>query len=159
MVSGLAGGPFITGVLHDIYSYRSAFFTLAVVAVVGLVVYSFAGNPARDYLTAPAPESEWAAPVRPRSSRPTPTPVLTVTRDLPEPAESGQADTGWFAANESRSALVEIIARKREADQFRARAIPAGNGINGALEDAAEFDEIEQARSPTAPAVWVVESV
>ncbi len=126
MVSGLAGGPFITGVLHDIYSYRSAFFTLAVVAVVGLVVYSFAGNPARDYLTAPAPESEWAAPVRPRSSRPTPTPVLTVTRDLPEGVR---------------------------------QPVFAGNGINGALEDAAEFDEIEQARSPTAPAVWVVESV
>ena len=55
MVSGLAGGPFVTGVLHDLYSYRSAFFTLAVVAVVGLVVYSFAGNPVREYVSAPAP--------------------------------------------------------------------------------------------------------
>ncbi len=158
MVSGLAGGPFLTGVLNDAYSYRSAFFALAAIAVAGLVVYSFAGNPNREYIAAPAPESEWAAPVRPRSIRPTPTPVLTATRDLPGPAGSGQADTGWFAANESRSALVEIIARKREADQIRGRAIPAGNGINGALEEASELDEIEQIRRRTAPAVWVVES-
>ncbi len=159
MVSGLAGGPFLTGVLNDAYSYRSAFFVLAAIAVVGLVIYSFAGNPNREYLAAPAPESEWAAPVQPRSTRPTPTPVLTVTRDLPGPAGSGQADTGWFAANESRSALVEIIARKRETDQFRARAIPAGNGINGAVDDSSELDEIEQIRHRAAPAVWVVESV
>ncbi len=56
MVSGLAGGPFVTGVLHDLYSYRSAFFTLAVVAVAGLAVYSFAGNPVREFLSAPAPQ-------------------------------------------------------------------------------------------------------
>ena len=124
MVSGLAGGPFITGVLHDAYSYRSAFFTLAAIAVVGLVVYSFAGNPARDYLTAAPPESEWAAPVRPRSSRPTPTPVLTVTRELPQGAR---------------------------------QPVPAGNGVNGAVGDASELDEIEHIRHRTAPDVWSVE--
>ena len=56
MVSGLAGGPFLTGVLNDAYSYRSAFFVLAAIAVMGLVVYSFAGDPAREYLSAPAPQ-------------------------------------------------------------------------------------------------------
>jgi len=126
MVSGLAGGPFITGVLHDAYSYRSAFFTLAAIAVGGLIVYSFAGNPTRDYLAARPPESEWAAPVRPRSARPTPTPVLTATRELPEGAR---------------------------------QPMFAGNGINGALENATELDEIKQTRSPTAPAVWIVESL
>ena len=126
MVSGLAGGPFLTGVLNDAYSYRSAFFALAAIAVVGLVIYSFAGNPSRDYLTAPAPESEWAAPIRPRSARPTPTPVLTATRHLPEGVR---------------------------------QPVFVGNGINGALEDAAELDEAEQIRHGTAPAVWVVESV
>ena len=126
MVSGLAGGPFITGVLNDAYSYRSAFFTLAAIAVAGLIVYSFAGNPTRDYLTTRPPESEWAAPVRPRSSRPTPTPVLAATRDVAE-----------------------------EMPQ----PVLAGNGINGALQDGAQLDEIEQIRRRTAPAVWVVESV
>ena len=125
MVSGLAGGPFLTGVLNDAYSYRSAFFALAAIAVVGLVIYSFAGNPTRDYLTAPAPESEWAAPIRPRSARPTPTPVLTATRHLPEGVR---------------------------------QPVLAGDGINGALEDAAELDEVEQIRDRTAPAVWAVES-
>ncbi len=126
MVSGLAGGPFITGVLHDLYSYRSAFFTLAAIAAVGLIVYSFAGNPSRDYLAAAPPVSEWAAPIRPRSSRPTATPVLSVTRELAEDMP---------------------------------QPVLAGNGINGALQDAAEFDEIEQIRHRTAPTVWVVESV
>ena len=162
MVSGLAGGPFLTGVLNDAYSYRSAFFALAAIAVVGLIIYSFASNPTRDYLTAPAPESEWAPPLRPRSARPTPTPVLTATRDLPEPAGSGQADTGWFAANESRSALVEIIARKREADRYRARAIPADNGVvNGAPDDSESLTPASTAGSQIgprgAPEVWSVE--
>ncbi len=34
-----------------------------------------------------------------------------------------------------------------------------GNGINDALEDAAELDEAERIPQRTAPAVWVVESV
>ncbi|MCY3947628.1 MAG: MFS transporter [Acidimicrobiaceae bacterium] len=125
MVSGLAGGPFLTGVINDAYSYRSAFFTLAAIAVAGLIVYSFAGNPTRDYLTTRPPESERAARVRPRSSRPTPTPVLAVTRNL---------------------------------DEEMPQPVLAGNGINGALQDAAELDEIEQTRRRTAPAVWLVES-
>ena len=83
MVSGLAGGPFLTGVLNDAYSYRSAFFALAAIAVVGLLVYSFAGNPPRDYITAPVPESEWAPPLRPRAETPTPSPTLTVARSIP----------------------------------------------------------------------------
>ena len=83
MVSGLAGGPFLTGVLNDAYSYRSAFFALAAIAVVGLVVYSFAGNPTRDYLAAPPPESEWAPPLRPRAETPTPSPTLAVARSAP----------------------------------------------------------------------------
>lgn len=124
MVSGLAGGPFLTGVINDAYSYRSAFFTLAAIAVVGLIVYSFAGNPARDYLTAPQPESGWAAPVRPRSSRPTPTPVLTVTRELPEDAR---------------------------------QPVPVGNGVNGALDEMPDSDQMEQIRRRTAPEVWSVE--
>ena len=85
MVIGGAGGPVVVGVVRDAFSYQSGFFVIAAIAVVGLAVYSFAGNPARDYLTTP-PESEWAAPVRPRMSRPTPTPVLAVTRDGPEGA-------------------------------------------------------------------------
>lgn len=98
MVSGLAGGPFLTGVLHDIYSYRSAFFTLAAVAAVGLVVYSFAGNPTRDYLAAPAPQSEWAPPLRPRAETPTPSPTLAVARSAPNgehravPAANGSVE-------------------------------------------------------------------
>lgn len=130
MVSGLAGGPFITGVLHDAYSYRSAFFTLAAIAVGGLIVYSFAGNPTRDYLAARPPESEWAAPVRPRSARPTPTPVLTATRELPEgarqPVPVGNGVNGAF-------------------DEM------PGLGQ-------AEGDEADQKRDRAAPAVWVVES-
>ena len=52
MVIGGAGGPVVVGVVRDAFSYQSAFFTIAVIAVVGLGVYSFAGNPIRDYLAA-----------------------------------------------------------------------------------------------------------
>ncbi len=55
MVIGGAGGPVIVGVLRDAFSYRSAFFAIAAIAAVGLFVYSFGGNPARDYLAAPPP--------------------------------------------------------------------------------------------------------
>ena len=119
MVSGLAGGPFITGVLNDAYSYRSAFFTLAAIAVAGLIVYSFAGNPTRDYLTAPPPESEWAAPVRPRSSRPTPTPVLTVTRELPQGARPSA-----LVGNGANGALDEM-GELDQVEQIRHRTAPA----------------------------------
>lgn len=119
MVSGLAGGPFLTGVINDAYSYRSAFFTLAAIAVVGLVVYSFAGDPTRDYLTAPLPESEWAAPVRPRSARPTPTPVLAVTRDLSEgvrqPVPVGNGVNGAF----------DDMPEGDQIEQIRHRTAPA----------------------------------
>ena len=118
MVSGLAGGPFITGVLNDAYSYRSAFFTLAAIAVVGLIVYSFAGNPTRDYLTAPLPQSEWAAPIRPRSSRPTPTPVLTVSRELPK-----GADRPVLTGNGINGTL-EDMPELGETEQTRDRAAP-----------------------------------
>lgn len=119
MVSGLAGGPFLTGVINDAYSYRSAFFTLAAIAVAGLIVYSFAGNPSRDYLAARPPESERAAPVRPRSSRPTPTPVLTVTRDIPEGARQPV-----LIGNGVNGALGDIP-EADETGQIRDRAAPA----------------------------------
>ena len=55
MVFGAATGPLFVGVLRDAYSYRLAFLTIALIAIVGLAVYSFSGNPVRDYLSAPAP--------------------------------------------------------------------------------------------------------
>ncbi len=114
MISGVGTGPFLVGVLHDLYDYRIGFFTIAALALVGLTVYSFGGAPARDYLK-PPPESEWAAPVRPLASRPTPTPVLTVTRDLPkgvrQPALVGNGVNGD---------LDEIV----ELDEIRHRTAP-----------------------------------
>ena len=98
MVIGGAGGPITVGVLRDAFSYRSSFFTLAVIAAVGLAVYSFGGNPTRDYLAAPPPESEWAPPLRPRAEKPTPLPTLTIDRDRPNgehvamPAANGPSD-------------------------------------------------------------------
>lgn len=55
MVFGAATGPLFVGVLRDAYSYRLAFLAIALIAIVGLAVYSFSGNPARDYVRAPAP--------------------------------------------------------------------------------------------------------
>ena len=89
MVSGLAGGPFITGVLHDAYSYRSAFFTLAAIAVAGLIIYSFAGNPARDFLSAPAPRP--VQRVLPASAAERPLPRTHPS--VPAIARNGEADS------------------------------------------------------------------
>ena len=59
MVFGAATGPLFVGVLRDVYSYRLAFLTIALIAFVGLSIYSFSDNPMRDYVSPPAP-----APVR-----------------------------------------------------------------------------------------------
>lgn len=52
MVFGAATGPLFVGVLRDVYSYRLAFLTIALIAIVGLAIYSFSGNPLRDFLQA-----------------------------------------------------------------------------------------------------------
>lgn len=118
MITGVGTGPFLVGVLHDLFDYRIGFFTIAAIALVGLAVYSFGGAPARDYLE-PAPKQEWAAPVRPLAARPTPTPVLTVTRDLPkgvrQPALVGNGVNGGL------DEMVELD----EIDEIRHRTAPA----------------------------------
>ena len=57
MVTGVGLGPFVVGVLRDASDYRTAYLTMAVVALVGLVVYRLAG----------APEAAAASPALPGS--------------------------------------------------------------------------------------------
>ena len=116
MVIGGAGGPITVGVLRDAFSYRSSFFTLAVIGAVGLVVYSFGGNPTRDYLAAPRPESEWAPPLRPRAEKPTPSPTLTVARTVPN---------GEHRAVPAANGSVEEAPEPDDADGPSRRAAPA----------------------------------
>jgi MFS family permease len=57
MIFGVGTGPFIVGLLRDATDYRSAFFIMAGVALVGLVIFQAAGNPE----TSSSPEREQAA--------------------------------------------------------------------------------------------------
>ena len=116
MVIGGAGGPITVGVLRDAFSYRSAFFALAAIAVVGLVVYSFGGHPARGHLSAPTAGPAWAPTLQPRSGTPTPPPTLSVARAVPnghhcataEPARSPDGAAAHRAAAVRRRSAPDV---------------------------------------------------
>ncbi len=92
MVFGAASGPLFVGVIRDGYSYRLAFFAIALIAVVGLSIYSFAGNPLREHLaTRPpagsrSPAGSRRAPAEPATAKPSAATRQTPSAQSVEPA-------------------------------------------------------------------------
>ena len=117
MIAGVGGGPLLTGILEDGYDYRIAYYALALVGAAGLVIYSFGGKPARDYLNAAAPT---AAP-QPRrvvaASRPLgdgPRPAVAIARN----GASGGRDEALVMAGANGAAGRDIpLIRPRGAPE------------------------------------------
>lgn len=130
MITGVGTGPFLVGILHDIYDYRRGFFVIAVLALIGLTVYSFGGKPARDYMHAPPP---------------LPRPKLAATEARPD--ASGEAPRPVVAVRSP------ALASGRGGRANRRRSVVVASSLNG---DAEEFELIHLR---TAPDVWSVEPV
>ncbi len=149
MVIGGAGGPALVGILEDTYSYRSAFVTIAVIAAIGFVVYSFAGAPAREYLAAPAPPIKPTKPQRPLAQPVSVTQPDSVTRPVSVALASSSAQPASMVQPPAEAQSVT-----NKAQQGPSRTTPM-NGLQTLINDK---DAAGRVPPSTAPLVWAVEA-